>query len=228
VGLAAVAGAQGGNGFGLQVLALELLQLVLEETDAVGDIALAGQRVALVQQCLPAGGGAAHRLALGVIAGVGVEQGQLAGPRQQRLLLVLAVDLDQHRGQLGQLAQRGRAPIDEGARAAVGTDHAAQLALVLVVEFVVAQPLPGRGLFIQRELGGQFGAGGAVADHAAVGAQAGQEAQRVHHQRLAGAGLARNHGHARPELQFGGADNCKILDREVSEHGLRGIEAAQS
>jgi len=57
-------------------------------------------------------------------------------------------------------------------------------------------------------------AGGAnSADSAAVGAQPGQEAQRVHHQRLARAGFAADHGHARPEFEFGSADDCKILDR---------------
>ncbi|KAG1583915.1 hypothetical protein G6F46_015045 [Rhizopus delemar] len=103
---------------------------------------------------------------------------------------MLARDLHQQRGQVGQLCEGDRTAIDPGPRAAVGADHAAQLALIFIVQLVVGQPLA-RGLqLVQRELGGKLGAGRAMADHAAVGAQAGQEAQRVDHQRLAGAGLA--------------------------------------
>ncbi len=129
------------------------------------------------------------------------------------------MDLDQEGGQFGQLRHRHRAAVDEGARAAVGADHPAQLALLLVVELVVPQPAACGGLVVEVEFGRKLGPAGAVADHAAVGAQPGQEAQGVDHQRFAGAGFAGNHGHAWPELQFGGADNGEILDREMSEHG---------
>lgn len=132
----------------------------------------------------------AHLAALVLVAGIGIQQGQLRRARQQRLLFMLAVDLHQQRGQVAQLCQRHRAAIDPGPRAAVGADHAAQLALVLVVQLVVGQPLAGGLQLLQRELGGKLGACGTMADHAAVSAQAGQEAQCVDHQRLAGASLA--------------------------------------
>ncbi|MNM78477.1 hypothetical protein D3C81_903820 [compost metagenome] len=74
MGLAAVAAGQVGDGGRLQLLALQLTLLVFKEADAVGDIALLGQRVALIQQGLPAGGGSAHGGALGLVAGEGVQQ----------------------------------------------------------------------------------------------------------------------------------------------------------
>ncbi|MNV41367.1 hypothetical protein D3C71_1330010 [compost metagenome] len=115
MGLSAVAAGQIGDGGRFQLFALQLTLLVFQEADAVGDVALLGQRVALVQQGLPAGSGSAHGGALGLVAGKGVQQRQLAGPRQQRLLVMLAVDFDQEGGQLGQLRHRYRAAIDEGA-----------------------------------------------------------------------------------------------------------------
>ena len=93
------------------------------------------------------------------------------------------------------------------------------VALAVLVEFVVAQPVASGGIARQVEVGRQLGALAAMADHAAVGAQPGQEAQRIDQQRLAGAGLAGDHGHARTELQFGGADDGEVLEGEVAEHG---------
>lgn len=76
----------------------------------------------------------------------------------------------------------------------------------------------GRGV-VEAELGVEFGALGTVADHAAVGPEPGQEAQGVDDQRLAGAGLARDHGHARAELQFGGRDDGEVAEGQAPEHG---------
>ena len=81
---------------------------------------------------------------------------------------------------------------------------------LVVVEFVVAQPGGGRGI-VEVEFGGQFGALGAMAHHAAVGAQAGEEAQRIDQQRLAGAGFAGNHGHARAESSSAARTTAKSL-----------------
>ena len=48
---------------------------------------------------------------------------------------------------------------------------------------------------------------------------AGQQAQGVDQQRLAGAGFAGDHGQAAAEVQFRGADDGEILEGEVGEHG---------
>ena len=219
IGLAAVGRIQGLQCGRVQVFPFQFGQLVLQPADPVGDIALGQQGLAFVQQGLPACRGRTHGIALGLVAGVAVQQGQLAGAREQGLVFVLAVDLHQLPGQLGQLGQGGRATIDPGARTAIGADHPPQLALAILVQVVVTQPRHrGRGGG-QVEVGRQFGPFAAMADHAAVGAQPGQEAQCVHQQRLAGAGLAGNDGHARAELQFGGADDGEILQGQVGEHG---------
>ena len=91
----------------------------------------------------------------------------------QRLLLVLAMDLDQEGGQFGQLRHRHRAAVDEGARAAVGADHPAQLALLLVVQLVVGQPLACSLQLLQRKLGRKLGARGGV--------PAGEQGRNVDH-----------------------------------------------
>jgi hypothetical protein len=62
------------------------------------------------------------------MARIGVEQLKLVRALQQRLVLVLAVDLDQQLAQLAQLRQRRRPAVDPGTRAAVGADDAPQLA----------------------------------------------------------------------------------------------------
>lgn len=155
---------------------------MFQVVDPVGYVALAGELFAFAQQRGPAAGRLADGGALAVVAGEGIEQVQLAVACQQGLVLVLAVDFHQPAGQFGQLRQRHAAAVDPGARAAIGADHPAQLALAVVVQFVVGQPgLRGRSGG-GGELGGQFGAFGAVAHHGTVGAQAGQEAQGVHQQ----------------------------------------------
>ena len=45
----------------------------------------------------------------------GVERAALRGRREERLLVVLAVDVDQARRQLDQAGHRGHVPVDEGA-----------------------------------------------------------------------------------------------------------------
>ena len=155
------------------------------------------------------------------VAAEGIEQRELAAARHQRLVFVLAVDLDQQPGEFGELRERRRPAVDPGLRAAVGADGAAQLAgVVASSSSSCSRSQAGRfGRVDEGEHGDQFGALGAVADHAAVGARAGQEAERIDQQRLAGAGFAGNHGQAGAEIEFGGADDREILDGEVGEHG---------
>src|SRR3546814_1312887 len=88
-------------------------------------------------------------------------------------------------------------------------------------EFLLAKPLPRRVGGGQVEFGVQFRAPGAMADHAAVRALAGQEAQRVDQQRLAGAGFAGNDGQAGAEFEFGRRDDGEITDGEVGKHADR-------
>ena len=152
MGLATMAGGQGLDGAGVQLLALQFLELVLQIVDPVRDVTLRGQFIAFAQQGGPALGCKLHGGAFGLVAGIGIQQFQLAGPRQQGLLFVLAVDLHQQGSQFGQLGQGHAAAIDPGTRTAIGADHATQLA-ILVVQFVVAQPRQRRRGIVQGELG---------------------------------------------------------------------------
>ena len=219
IGLAAVGGQQVVDGGGLQVFALEFVHLVLQPGHALAHVAGPGDVGQVAVNGGPALGQLAHAGQQRLVAAEGVQQGQLLAAVEQGLVFVLAVDLHQPAAQFGQLAQGGGAAVDPGARAAVGADDAAQLAAVLVVEFVLAQPGQGQGRVVQAELGGQFGPLGAVAHDAGVGAGAGQPHQGVHQQRLACAGFAGNHRHAGAEREFGGADDGKILEGEVGNHG---------
>ena len=150
---------------------------------------------------------------LALVCAERIQQCHLAAARQQRLVLVLAVDLHQHRGEVGQLSDRRGATIDPGARTTIRAQGAAQLALAAFVEFRPAQPVQRRGRVVQFEHRHEFGALGAVADHAAVRALAGQEGQRVHQQGLARARLTGDDGQPRAEIQFRGGDDGEILDR---------------
>ncbi|NUO74273.1 MAG: hypothetical protein HOQ10_16375, partial [Frateuria sp.] len=89
MGVAAVVGLQFDDGLGFQRLAVEFGELVFQPADAVGDIALRQQRVALGQQRAPTRGGGADGGQIGGAAAVGDQQRQQAGPGQQRLGLVL-------------------------------------------------------------------------------------------------------------------------------------------
>ena len=89
------------------------------------------------------------------MAGIAVEQRQLVFAFQQRVMFVLAVDVDQQRAECAQRGQRRRAAVDEGLGAAIGADHPAQDGAVPVVERLLGQPAPGR----LQTGGGPFGTG---------------------------------------------------------------------
>ena len=219
VGLAAVPAVEFGQRFGIEGFRVEFVELVAQPVAAFAGIAACEQGGVFARQFAPARSVPAHLGDRPLVAGVGIEQVALRRPRQQRLLFVLAVDFEQQCGQFRDLRQRRRAAVDPGARTAVGAQRAPQLAFVAVVEFLRAQPVErGRGI-VERELRGQLRAFGAVADHAAVGALAAEEAERIHQQGLAGAGFAGNHGQARTELQFDRGGDGEVAQGEAGEHG---------
>ena len=62
---------------------------------------------------------------------------------------------------------------------------------------------------------------GAGADRGSLGARPEQEAERVHEQGLAGAGLAGEHVEAGAELELGGLDHREVLHLEPFQHPLQ-------
>ena len=213
----AMAAVQLGQRLGLQRFSLQFLELVLQPGLALGDVATGKQGFTFLLQRLPPQRLPAHRLQQAGVARMRIQQAGLGGPRQQRLLLVLAVDFDQQGGQFGQLSQPDRAPVDPCAGAAIGPQGAAQQAGAGIVKLGLPQPRRG-GALLKRELCLQFGAIGAMADCSGIGARTAQEAKRVHQQRLAGTGFARNHGEAATEVELGVGNNGEVSDREAGQH----------
>jgi hypothetical protein len=72
---------------------------------------------------------------------MGIEQGALGIGPQQRLVGVLAMDIDQPFADFAQLLNGGRRTVDVGARAATGIDDAAQQQFVVAVEIIGGQPV---------------------------------------------------------------------------------------
>ena len=72
--------------------------------------------------------------------GIGIERIALGIALEQRLMLVLAVDVHQQIAELAQLLHRHRAAVDEGLRRFVGFDRAPQHALAVVEQLLRFQP----------------------------------------------------------------------------------------
>ena len=58
-------------------------------------------------------------------------------------MLVLAVDVDKHLTQCFYIGQRGRTAVDPRTRTTIGTDRAAQPALITGIQFPFTQPFTG-------------------------------------------------------------------------------------
>ena len=129
-----------------------------------------------------------------------------AAGRDQRLVLVLAVDLDQLAGDLDQCAHRGHPAVDPGPGAAFRRHGAGQddLALVIAVG--------------HHETGFDDGFGGAGPHDGGAGLAPQDEVQRLHHQRLPGPGLPRQGGHPGTERQGQVLDDAQIPDAQLGEH----------
>ena len=114
VRMPAMAGEQVGHGIGGERLAVEFVELVTQPVAAFGDIADADQGIALVVQRAPRLRGRADLGQQRSVAGLRIEQRELAAAGEQGLVLVLAVDLDQVPGQIAELGDRRRPAVDPG------------------------------------------------------------------------------------------------------------------
>src|SRR5690606_24516036 len=110
---------------------------------------------------------------------------------------------------------------DVAARATLAGDDAAQDARAVAVQVALGQPGAGLGDVLQVEAGEDVGLVRAGAYHAAVGAVAQGQAEGVEHDRLAGAGLAGDHGHAALQLEVQVFDDGVVVDGQVHQHGER-------
>ena len=152
------------------------------------------------------------------MTGIGVQQIALHRFAQQRLVRVLAVDVDQHRAQFSAVLQRAESAIDIGPAAPVRCHHAAQQTLITGVQIAVLQPGNRLGYSGDGETGGDFGAFAAVAYGLGVGPVAQAQAQCIQHDGFAGPGLAGNHGHSGGELHVQSGHDGVVADSDLGEH----------
>ena len=132
-----------------------------------------------------------------------VEQRPLVGRHEQRLVRVLAVQVDEAPPVLGQL-RHGREPaVDVAARPAVGGHDA-------------GQRRPPRRRRHEAAFDARFG--GALAHQLRVGPAAAQQLERVDEQRLARAGLAGDRGEPGPERHAQLGDDAEVLDAQLRQH----------
>ena len=152
--------------------------------------------------------------------GESVEQCALFRGTHQRLVFVLTVDVDEALADLAQLRRGARTSVHVGARTSTGIDHATEEAFAVVArEVEFGQQRRHCGEIRQIELRGHFGAFSARADDTRIGAPTEDEQQCIDQDRLAGAGLAGEHGKARREFEPEPIDDHEILDVQREEHG---------
>ncbi len=139
----------------------------------------------------------------------------------QRAVVVLAVDLDQRRAERPQRLHAHRLVVDEGAGAPVGKLRAAQDQFVVRLNAVVGGERADRMVARQLEGGGHLPLLGAVAHQGGVAARAERQRKGVEQDRLAGAGLAREHGKPVGKIDVEPIDQDDVADRKPGEHGFR-------
>ena len=122
---------------------------------------------------------------------------------EERVLPVLAVEVDELPAERLQGADGGQLVVDEHPAATLGRDFPAEYDLAAVVR--IEEGLHDRLV-------------GAGANQIARRASTHKQVERTEHDRLAGAGLAGQHGQAGPELHLDPLDDGEIPDAEEPNH----------
>lgn len=204
----------------------QFFQLVAEQLVA-GALFVAATRQAFefLAGLLPALRGELHLARQLLAAGVLVEQAPVGLALQQRLVLVLAMDVDQQFAQALQVAQRAGRAVDVGTRATFGSDHPAQDARTVLFQVALGEPVAGLGDGTDVEAGENVGLVRSGTYRAAVGAVAEGKAEGVEHDRLARTGFAGDHAHAGSEFEIQVLDDGVVVNGQVNQHGgrLRGF-----
>jgi len=161
--------------------AVEFGHLMVEQSNALGMVLLSAlhQRAPARIERAPLRCQRGDLLQRFAVVAVRVEQCELAGAVEQRLMLVLAVDLQQVPSQRLQLPQGCRVTVDPGTRSTFTADHTPQLAGISIIEFLAGEPHTRGARICQREFRNQFGTLAAVAHDAGIGALPGEQQQRI-------------------------------------------------
>ena len=152
-------------------------------------------------------------------AAIGIEQPPVGRGVDQRAVVVLAVDLDQRAAQLLHHLHAHRLVVDEGAGAPVGELHAAQDQLVLGGDAAIGKHCAHRMVGGEVKGCGHLPLALALAHQGLVAAPTQRERERVEQDRLAGAGLAGEHGKPVGEIDVEPIDQDDVADRKSGEHG---------
>ena len=168
------------------------------------------------------GVGLLRRPDLGVQAAVRIDQRAVRGRIGQRALVVLAVDLDQRRGERAQGLHAHALVVDVGAGASVGELDPAEDQLVADLDVLALEQRMGGVSGRKLEHRGHLALRLAVADEAAVAARAERQRQRVEQDRLARAGLSGEDRQAGREFEIQLIDQNHVADGEAREHGRAG------
>ena len=148
----------------------------------------------------------------------GIEQAAVGRGVDQRALVVLAVNLDQRGAEFLHHLHADRLIVDEGARAPVGELHAAQDEIVLGRDVIGLEQRARRMLGRDLEHGGHLALLGALAHQRLVAAPAERQGKGIEQDRLAGAGLAGEHGKPFGEIDVEPVDQDDVADGKSRKH----------
>jgi hypothetical protein len=140
---------------------------------------------------------------------------------EQRLVFVLAVDVDQQLAEGLEVAHWGGRTVDIAARATFGGDYPAQDARAVAVEVALGEPGTGLWNITEIEAGEDIGLVRAGSHHAAVGAIAQAQTERVEHDRFAGTSFPGDDAHAALKFEIKVLDDGVIVYGQVHQHGDR-------
>ena len=140
----------------------------------------------------------------------------------ERLVRVLAVQVEQQGAHFRELRQCGRPAVDPRATSALRVEHAAQQQLGAGIELVRREPVT-RGI-LRAEVEGrrELGTLGAWPQLAQLETIPQQKGKGVEEDRLAGAGLAGQDREPGPELDIQRVDDDEIADRQQAQHAVSG------
>ena len=160
----------------------------------------------------------------------GIEQAAVGGGVDQSAFVVLAVDLDQGGAEFLHHLHAHRLIVDEGARAPVRKLHAAKNEIVLgrdVVGQIMGRKQRARRMgALDLEHGRHLALLGALPHQRLIAAGAERQGKGIEQDRLAGAGLAGEHGKTVGEIDVEPVDQDDVADRNSGEHGAPVVACA--
>ena len=185
----------------VQVSAVELVHLVAEEIDLPGTGALVTSERSELRVEL---GHACTRLAqrAQVDATEPIERSPLLGDPEERLVAVLAVEVDEPLTFVGELTDRCEPSVAVRTRPALARDHSAEHDLGVVDDEASLDRALTR----------------TVAHDAALGSSTNEQLDRVDEQGLACTGLAGERRHAGAEHEHELVDHTQVADSELGQH----------